>query len=149
MKIIQTLLLVGPSDHDEFLLRRVLRKAGIASSVVRLRNSREAIDYLGGTGLFAEWDERPAIDLMFLDMEMPKSPGFKVLEWLGGKSVQPAPLVVMMLSASTDQADYVRSQELGAHEFCTKPPTIELLRGLATRHGLRWPGGAPRSESEG
>jgi DNA-binding NtrC family response regulator len=85
------------------------------------------------------------VDLMLLDLEMPRMDGFAVLDNL--QSLPGAPLVVV-ITAHGDMSKAVRAMRAGAYDFIAKPfdaATIQLVvrraletRGLKTHlHSLR------------
>lgn len=57
------------------------------------------------------------IDLILLDVMMPKLNGFDVLKALGGRHTTP----ILMLTAKGDDADKVLGLELGADDYLSKP----------------------------
>lgn len=67
--------------------------------------------------------EREAIDLVLLDLKLPRLNGFAVLSALRSRPGRRATVVVM--TGSTLRDDRTRSQELGADLFVTKPVGVE------------------------
>lgn len=58
-----------------------------------------------------------SIDLILLDVMMPKLNGFEVLKALGGAHTVP----ILMLTAKGDDADRILGLELGADDYLAKP----------------------------
>ena len=77
---------------------------------------REASD--GATAL-AELEE-DAPDLMVLDVMMPGIDGFGVLRAMRQRQLARGTRV-LLLTCKTEERDYLRGWELGAHEYLTKP----------------------------
>lgn len=75
------------------------------------------------------------VDLMLLDMVMPKKDGFDVLEELQKFEKHPPVIVVSNLSQDEDMK---RSMRLGAHEFIVKSniPIGELIGRVKTFFSL-------------
>jgi DNA-binding response OmpR family regulator len=73
----------------------------------------KATDGTAALELFAS--EAP--DLLVLDINMPGASGFKVCETIRTQSAVP----IMMLTARNEEEDLVRSLELGADDYLTKP----------------------------
>lgn len=71
--------------------------------------------YDGVTGLAKAFDEN--IDLIMLDVMMPKLNGFEVLKALGGEHKVP----ILMLTAKGDDDDRILGLELGADDYLAKP----------------------------
>jgi len=60
-------------------------------------------------------------DLILLDIQMPKMNGFEVMEQLKDHHDQDDYLPVLVLTAQTDMETRLRSLDLGARDFVTKP----------------------------
>lgn len=71
--------------------------------------------YDGVTGLAKAFDKN--IDLIMLDVMMPKLNGFEVLKALGGSHSIP----ILMLTAKGDDNDRILGLELGADDYLAKP----------------------------
>jgi two-component system alkaline phosphatase synthesis response regulator PhoP len=85
---------------------------------------------------------REALDLILLDVMMPKLSGWEVLRRLREKGID---VPVIMLTARGEEADRVQGLELGADDYVTKPFSLrELLARV--RAVLRRPG--PREKFE-
>lgn len=69
----------------------------------------------GESGLHSAFNND--IDLILLDVMMPKLNGFDVLKALGGRHTTP----ILMLTAKGDDADKVLGLELGADDYLPKP----------------------------
>ena len=84
-----------------------------------------AVKAADGTAALALFDSE-APDLLVLDINMPGASGFKVCEAIRSQSAVP----IMMLTARNEEEDLVRSLELGADDYLTKPfsPRELLLR---------------------
>ncbi|HMJ65908.1 MAG TPA: response regulator [Candidatus Binatia bacterium] len=121
--------LVVHVDDDEamgFLFGRALRAVGLVEwSVKYLSSGRLALDYLtqvkeGGV---------PKPDLLVLDLRMPGTDGFDVLEWATA-TVPEIPAV--MLSSSDLLSDRLRARDLGSKGYFVKAPgfadLFEFLR---------------------
>ena len=82
-----------------------------------------AIDYLSGTGEFADRTAHPLPDVVFLDIKMPKQDGHQVLKWIRSQpGVKNLPVV--MLTVSTQMADVDRAYELGVTSYLQKVPCL-------------------------
>jgi putative two-component system response regulator len=77
--------------------------------------------------------EKVTPDLILLDIEMPEMDGFTALQKLReNKNTEHIP--VMFLTAFGDEAREVRSLELGAVDFVTKPFSTAVLLNRISRH---------------
>jgi DNA-binding response OmpR family regulator len=121
-----TILLVDDEDSIQTLLTYPLEREGY--KVVQARAGDEALER------FAEED----VDLVVLDLMLPKVDGLEVCRRLRAESTVP----IIMLTARDDELDKVLGLELGADDYITKPFSIRefrsrvraLLRRAATPH---------------
>ena len=121
-----TILLVDDEDAIQTLLTYPLERDGYR--VVQARDGEEALRR------FAEEE----IDLVVLDIMLPKIDGLEVCKRLRAESTVP----IIMLTARDDELDKVLGLELGADDYITKPFLIRefrsrvraVLRRAATPH---------------
>ncbi len=77
-----TVLYVEDEEGDLFFMQAAFRKAGIGQALRSVGNGREAIDYLAGSGPYADRERHPLPTMVLLDLNLPLISGFEVLEWL-------------------------------------------------------------------
>lgn len=119
-------LLVDDDDDDVMFVKRGFRKAGILNPLRVARDGDEAVEYLGGTGTYADREANPLPVLVLLDLKMPKRTGLEVLEWVKGQpGLRRIPIV--MLTSSTIDTDIARAYDLGANSYLVKPVSHEGL----------------------
>lgn len=87
----------------------------------RVKDGREAIDFLGGTGQFATQGSRSNPDLVLLDLKLPDVNGFEVLQWIRSQT-RFKTLQVLILSGSSVEKDKERARQLGANAYFVKTP---------------------------
>src|SRR2546422_10043465 len=123
-----TILLVDDEDSVQKLLAYPLERDGFR--VVSARDGEEALERFA--------DEQ--VDLVVLDLMLPKLDGLEVCKRLRAQSSVP----IIMLTARDDELDKVLGLELGADDYITKPFSIRefrsrvralLRRASAPRHG--------------
>lgn len=112
------IILVDDSDDDVFLFERTLARHPRLQLIWRGHDGTQAIEYLNGTGKFADRDQYPWPDVVVLDLKMPGVDGFQVLQWMQGKANMP---VALVLSSSDLPEDKLRAAQLGATMYTTKP----------------------------
>ena len=100
-----TILLVDDEDSVQKLLSYPLERDGFR--VVHARDGEEALVR------FAEED----VDLVVLDLMLPKLDGLEVCKRLRAESTVP----IIMLTARDDESDKLIGLELGADDYVTKP----------------------------
>ena len=115
------ILLVEDSLADIELTLEALEEAKVANEVNVVRDGAEAVDYLRRRGAHA-YAARP--DLVILDLNLPKLSGQEVLADLkGDPCLRRIPVAV--LTTSSAEADVVRSYDLGANCYLTKPVDVQ------------------------
>ena len=120
------ILLAEDDENDIFLMGRAFDRAGIPNSLFVVRNGQEAVDYLAGTGNYAQRDKYPLPGLLLLDLKMPWMDGFDVLKWLRGQPQFDA-LPVVVLTSSRLQADVDKSRQYGVYDYRVKPHAFDDL----------------------
>jgi DNA-binding response OmpR family regulator len=121
-----TILLVDDEDSIQTLLTYPLERDGY--TVVQARDGEEALRRFG----------EEAIDLVVLDVMLPRLDGLEVCKRLRSQSNVP----IIMLTARGEELDKVLGLELGADDYITKPFSIRefrsrvraLLRRAASPH---------------
>jgi DNA-binding response OmpR family regulator len=126
-----TILLVDDEDSVQKLLTYPLERDGFR--VVSARDGEEALTR------FAE----EAVDLVVLDIMLPKLDGLEVCKRLRAESSVP----IIMLTARDDEFDTVLGLELGADDYITKPFSIREFRSRV-RALLRRAGASRRDVPE-
>jgi len=108
------IVLVEDNASDEKLTLLALRKAGVTSPVHVVRDGSEALDYLSGDDLVAEW---PA--LILLDLNLPRVNGLEVLQRIRADE-RTKLLPVVILTSSRQDEDIARAYTLGANAYVRK-----------------------------
>jgi CheY-like chemotaxis protein len=124
-----TILHVEDREEDVFLLNYAFKRAQITNPVQVVMDGQEAIDYLAGSGKFADRTQFPLPSLVLLDLQLPSKTGLEILEWI---RQQPAyrSLIVIVLSSSIHEGDIRRVYELGANAFLVKPSSTTILADM-------------------
>ena len=123
------ILQVEDDPNDVFLLKHAMTKAGVANPIQVASDGQQAIEYLQGTGQFADRERFPRPCLILLDLKLPYVMGLDVLKWI--REQPGAFLAVVMLTASGEDRDIVTAYRLGANAFLTKPSEPAKLVGMA------------------
>ena len=114
------ILLVEDNLNDAELTLRALRKHKISNNLVHLKDGSEALDFLFGTGNYANRnvDNKPKVIL--LDLKMPKVDGMEVLAKIKSHELTKK-INVVVLTSSKEHPDIERAYELGANSYIVKP----------------------------
>src|SRR5437773_1472345 len=133
----ETLLIVEDEENDVFFLKDALRKAGILNPIQVVDDGRRALDYLSGSGKFADREAYPLPAVIFLDLKLPQINGLAVLEWIHEQLSLP-PMVVVVLTASSLDEDIECAYRLGANSYVVKPSSREKLVSIVKDFGNWW-----------
>ena len=133
----RALLLVEDNEDDVFLMKRALKGAQVINPLHVVEDGQEAVDYLAGTGKFADRAAYPLPAVVFLDLKLPYISGHDVLAWIR-RQKELESLVVIVLTSSNEASDLSRCYALGANSYVVKPPTPEQLEELAKAFKWYW-----------
>ncbi|PYQ09352.1 MAG: two-component system response regulator [Acidobacteria bacterium] len=131
------ILLVEDNSDDIELTVMALKEAKITNPVVVARNGVEALDYLFRTGTHAGRASADQPVVVLLDIKLPLLNGIDVLQRMR-EDERTRRTPVVMLTSSTEQADIVRTYDLGANSYVRKPVEFENFVVAARQLGLYW-----------
>jgi CheY-like chemotaxis protein len=118
-------LLVEDDPGDELMTREAFEENRIGNRLHVARDGEEALDFLYQRG---EHAQAPRIDLVLLDLNLPKYDGRQVLEQIrSDPDLTHMPVVI--LTTSSSEEDILRSYKLHANAFVTKP--VDASRFIA------------------
>jgi len=113
-----------PDDRD--FARSAMDESRLANELRFVEDGEALLDYLYRRGRYADPKDSPRPGLILLDLNMPRKDGREALrEIKGDPSLRHIPVVV--LTTSKAEEDILRSYDLGANCFITKPVTFEGL----------------------
>lgn len=136
MTELRTILLAEDSPFDAEMAIDALRDANLLNPVVHVNDGVEALDYLHRRGAFAgRTDGDPSVVL--LDIKMPRIDGLEVLAEMR-KDEKLRMLPVVILSSSREEADLVRSWDLGVNAYVVKPVDVDQFFDAVRTLGRFW-----------
>jgi CheY-like chemotaxis protein len=124
------ILLVEDNEGDARLTMEALRESKLCNELNVVTDGVEAMAYLRRTGAYVD---APRPDIILLDLNLPKKDGREVLaEMKEDLDLKHIPVVV--LTTSEAEQDIIRSYELHANCYITKPVDldsfIEIVRSI-------------------
>jgi CheY-like chemotaxis protein len=131
------ILLVEDNSDNVFLVRLALQKAGVDVPLQVTTTGEEAIEYLGGTGAYSDWNQWALPSIVLLDLKLPGINGLGVLKWIRQHQGLKPLRVVMLTSSDLDQ-EIRMAYELGANIFLTKPVQLEKLVDIMKMIHAHW-----------
>jgi two-component system, chemotaxis family, response regulator Rcp1 len=124
------ILLVEDSPADVRLTREALKEARMLNALHVVPDGVAALAFLRQQGTYAT---SPRPDLILLDLNLPKKDGREVLaEIKQDKDLMRIPVVV--LTTSRAEEDIIRSYDLHANAYVTKP--VDLAQFLKVIHSF-------------
>jgi CheY-like chemotaxis protein len=113
-------LLVEDDPGDELMTREAFEENKIGNRLHVARDGEEALDFLYQRG---EHADAPKMDLVLLDLNLPKYDGRQILEQIrSDPELTHTPVVI--LTTSSSEEDILRSYKLHANAFVTKPVDV-------------------------
>lgn len=130
-------LLVEDNDRDAELTMRAFKKCNLHNKLFWVKDGVEALEFMSGTGSFAERDARELPRLILLDLKMPRLNGLDVLRSLkADERTQAVPIVVM--TSSNQERDLEACYDLGVNGYVTKPIGFTELTEAVAKIGMFW-----------
>lgn len=125
----------NPDDQELTLL--AFEQSRITNEVVVAHDGVEALDYLFGTGMYADRDLSVMPALILLDLQLPRINGLEVLQRLrADKRTKLLPVVI--LTTSNEQQDLINSYSLGCNSYIRKPVDFQQFMTAVQQLGVYW-----------
>ncbi len=123
------ILMVDDDRDDRLLTEKALRRNRVINPILFLQDGEELMDYLQRKGKFTAPGAAPKPCFILLDLNMPRMDGRRALEIIkADPDLRRIPVVI--LTTSQAEEDIVRSYNLGANSFITKPVNFDNLVNL-------------------
>lgn len=124
------ILMVEDNPGDARLTREALKESKICNVLHHVIDGVQAMEFLRKEGAYKD---APTPDIIFLDLNLPRKDGRQVLEELKNiPRLKHIPVVVLTTSAA--EQDIVKSYELHANCYITKP--VDLDKFVEIIHGI-------------
>jgi chemotaxis family two-component system response regulator Rcp1 len=128
------ILLVEDSPSDANLTIRSFNQAKIANNLHWITDGETAMDYLRQRG---EYEDAVRPDLILLDLNLPGMDGREILaEVKSDQDLKCIPVVI--LTTSADEEDVLRSYNLNANCYVTKPFDVRQFMQVVQLIGDFW-----------
>ena len=115
------ILLVEDNPGDERLTREALKEGKVYNNFHWVKDGVEAMEFLRRQG---RYKDAPRPDIVLLDLNLPKKDGREVLQEIKtDEDLKRIPVVV--LTTSKAEEDVLRSYELHANCYVTKPVDLD------------------------
>jgi CheY-like chemotaxis protein len=119
-----TILMAEDDEDDRELARQAMGQGRLTSEFRFVEDGEELLDYLLRRGRYADPKSAPRPALILLDLNMPRLDGREALRALKSHpALRQIPVIV--LTTSKAEEDILRSYDLGANCYISKPGTFE------------------------
>ncbi len=132
-----TILMADDDPDDRQLTREAFEEARLANDLRFVENGEELLDYLHRRGKYTDPASSPRPGLILLDLNMPKVDGREALAKLK-QDPDLRRIRVVVLTTSKAEEDVLRTYDLSAASYITKPVTFETLVEVVRTLGKYW-----------
>jgi len=132
-----TILMADDDADDRYLAQEAFRESCLDNELFFVQDGQDLMDYLHRQGRYAAPASAPRPGLILLDLNMPRKDGREALQEIkADPGLHTIPIVV--LTTSKAEEDILRTYDLGAAGFITKPVTFEGLVEVVKALGKYW-----------
>ena len=131
------ILMADDDPDDRQLTKEAFEEAKLANELKFVEDGVELLDYLHRRGKFADPATSPRPGLILLDLNMPRKDGREALQELK-QDPRFRAIRVIILTTSKAEEDILRTYNLSAASYITKPVTFEALVDVIKTLGKYW-----------
>jgi CheY-like chemotaxis protein len=132
-----TVLVADDDDDDRGYIRKAWEKSRVSNDLRFVEDGEELTEYLNRTGRYSDPASSPRPAVILLDLNMPKKDGREALrEIKADPKLRQIPIIVLTTSQADE--DILRSSDLGANSYITKPVTFGALVDVLQVLGKYW-----------
>ena len=132
-----TILMADDDADDRQMTQEAFVESRLANDLRFVENGVELLDYLKRRGAYAPPADAPRPGLILLDLNMPKKDGREAL-----KEIKADPdlkrIRIVVLTTSKAEEDVLRTYDLSAASYITKPVTFTQLTEVVRAIGKYW-----------
>jgi len=132
-----TILMADDDPDDRQMTREAFEESRLANDLRFVEDGVELMDYLCRRNQYVDPDSSPRPGLILLDLNMPKKDGRQALSEIKAHPHLRNIRVVVMTTSKAEE-DILRTYDLGASSYVTKPVTFAALVDVITTMGRYW-----------
>ena len=132
-----TILMADDDADDRQMTREAFEENHLANDLRFVVDGEELMDYLKRRGKYQDPATSPRPGLILLDLNMPKKDGREALEEIKADPALRRIRVVIMTTSKAEE-DILRSYDLSAASYITKPVTFDALVEVVKTLGKYW-----------
>jgi CheY-like chemotaxis protein len=128
------ILLADDDEDDRMMTRDAFERHRLANGFYAVNDGEELMDFLHRRGAHKD---APRPGLILLDLNMPRKDGREALKEIkADPELRRIPIVV--LTTSREEEDILRTYDLGANSFITKPVGFDSMVKIVETLGNYW-----------
>jgi CheY-like chemotaxis protein len=132
-----TILMADDDADDRLMVKEAFEESRLGNELHFVEDGEQLIDYLLRRGPFAKLKGKPLPGLILLDLNMPRKDGREALAEIK-KHPELRRIPIVILTTSKAEEDVLRTYDLGANSFITKPVTFDNLVKVIQVLGNYW-----------
>ena len=132
-----TILMADDDSDDRLLTKEAFEASRLANDLRFVEDGVELLDYLHRRGKYADPATSPWPSIILLDLNMPKKDGREVMADIR-KDPKFAHIRIIILTTSKAEEDIMRTYDLGATSYITKPVTFDSMVDVVRTLGRYW-----------
>src|SRR3954451_17240890 len=132
-----TILMADDDPDDRQLTKEAFEESKLSNDLRFVEDGEELLDYLYRRGKYADPASSPRPSIILLDLNMPRKDGREALQIIRSDPHM-RPIRVIIMTTSKAEEDMLRSYDLSAASYITKPVTFERLGGGVRALGKYW-----------
>jgi CheY-like chemotaxis protein len=132
-----TILMADDDADDRQMTREAFDASRLANDLRFVEDGAELMDYLCRRNRYVDPATSPRPGLILLDLNMPKKDGRQALTEIKADPTLRNIRVVVMTTSKAEE-DILRTYDLGASSYVTKPVTFAALVDVITTLGRYW-----------
>ena len=123
--------------NQRFWIEENYYEANMLNRISFTRDGQDLMDYLLREGEYKDIAEHTLPDIILLDLNMPRKDGREALKEIKSDArLKHIPIVI--LTTSKQEEDVIKSYNLGANSYISKPVTFEKLVELVRKLSDYW-----------
>jgi CheY-like chemotaxis protein len=132
-----TILMADDDADDRQMTREAFDHCRVVNDLRFVENGADLMDYLHHRGKFSDTSQFPRPGLILLDLNMPLKDGREALREIKANPRFKSIRIVVMTTSKAEE-DILRTYQLGAESFITKPVTFTALVDVIKTMGHYW-----------
>ena len=132
-----TILMAEDDPDDRQMTKEAFEESHLLNDLRFVFDGVELIDYLKRRGRYSDPATSPRPGLILLDLNMPKKDGREALKEIKADPTLKA-IRIVVLTTSKAEEDIIRTYDLSAASYITKPVTFSALAEVVKTLGKYW-----------